>query len=225
MRLLPALLLVMILSACGSQYSLVETKRRDIGQAYSVEPQIEWSTQVIKVPSEPGEKERVTSAFHKYEVWTVDGGQLESLLLYMGLRDGDPLFPKTGLEKQKFPLFRGTMQASEVTEFVVDSLSRLGNSEVEAKNLRPADFGALPGFRFELAYLSKTGLAFDGMAVGVVNEGVLYMILFTGAHGYYFPKYRDAVERLFDSVQFIEKAAALSGPHRALGEHPQAAAL
>jgi hypothetical protein len=73
-----------MLSACGTQYSLMETKRRDIGQAYSLEPQIEWSTQIIKVPSEPGEQERAISAFHKYELWTVDGAQLESLLLYMG---------------------------------------------------------------------------------------------------------------------------------------------
>jgi hypothetical protein len=101
------------------------------------------------------------------------------------------------------------MQASEVSEFVVDSLSRLGNGEVEARNLRPASFGSLPGFRFELAYLSKNGLAFDGMAVGTVKGGVLYMVLFAGARSHYFPKYKDAVERLFDSIAFTEQTAAL----------------
>jgi hypothetical protein len=114
------------------------------------------------------------------------------------------------------------MQASEVSEFVIDSLSRLGKNDVEAKNLRPANFGSLPGFRVELAYLSKNGLAFDGMAVGAVNEGVLYMIVFTDAHGYYFPKYRDVVERLFDSIEFIERTADLRGPHRAFRGAPQA---
>ena len=63
------------------------------------------------------------------------------------------------------------------------------------------------------------------MAVGTVNGGVLYMILFTGAHGYYFPKYRDAVERLFDSISFIEKTAALQGIHRAFRDDPPAAPL
>jgi hypothetical protein len=211
MRIPLALLLLASLNACGVQYALVETKRQEIGRAYSVEPQIEWSKQTVKVVRGHNEVEADggTQDSHTYQVWTVDGNRLESLLLFLGVPDRNPLFPKADPQKQKFPLFRGTMQASGVAELVVDSLSRLGNSEVETMNLRPANFGSLPGFRFELAYLSSSGLSFDGMAVGAVKGGVLYMVLFTGARSHYFPKYKGTVERLFDSIVFTEQTAAL----------------
>lgn len=220
MRILPALLLLTILAACGGQYSLVETDRQVIGQAYSVEPQLEWSRQSVRFPVDPKWQEtgETTRAFHFYEIWTVDGFRLQSLFLFEGVPDGDPLFPKTEIPQERLPVFRGTMQASEVSQLVAASLSRLGNNAIEARNLRPASFGTLPGFRFELAYFSPTGLKFDGMAVGTVHRGVLHLILFTGARSYYFPKYRDAVERLFDSIEFIGSTANLLGPNNAFGE-------
>lgn len=227
MRNPPMLFLLTVLSACGGQYGLVKTDRQEIGQAYSVEPQIEWSRQTVRIVVNPraGDVGENTRDFHAYEVWTVDGDQLDSLFLFEGVPDGDPLFPKTELEKRRFPVFRGTMLASEVSEFVVDSLSRLGNNEVEARNLRPASFGSLSGFRFELAYLSPNGLEFDGMVIGTVNAGVLHMLVFSGARSYYFPKNRDAVERLFDSIEFIGATAGLSGPQHALHEDLKAARL
>ncbi len=227
MRLLPALLLLTILAACGGQYSLVKTDRQVIGQAYSVEPQLEWSRQSVRFPVDPKWQEtgETTRAFHFYEIWTVDGFRLQSLFLFEGVPDGDPLFPRTDIPQERLPVFRGTMQAGEVSQFVVASLSQLGNNAIEARNLRPASFGTLPGFRFELAYFSQTGLKFDGMAVGTVNRGILHLILFTGARSYHFPKYRDAVERLFDSIEFIGKTAGLPGRRHASREVSRRASL
>lgn len=227
MRMSAAVLLLMMLSACGGQYGMVETDRRVIGQAYSVEPQLEWNRLTNRNPVNPRGKDTGDNPrrFHSYEIWSINGFRLDSLYLFQGVPDGDPLFLTTESQKRGSPVFRGTMQASEVSEFVVDSLNRLGNNAVEARNLRPAGFGTLPGFRFELAYFSQTGLKFDGMAVGTVNRGVLHMILFTGARSYYFPKYRNVVERLFESIEFIGRTANLSGPLLALGENPKVARL
>ncbi len=227
MRMSAALLLLTLLSACGGEYGLVKPDRRVIGQAYSVEPQLEWNGMTNRHPANPKGKDTGDNLRnpHSYEVWSINGFRLDSLYLFEGVPNGDPLFPRAELQKQRPPVFRGTMQASEVPQFVVDSLSRLGNNAVEAKHLRPASFGTLPGFRFELSYFSPTGLRFDGMAVGTVNRGVLYMILFTGARKYYFPKYRDVVERLFESIEFIGRTAELSEPLHALGEVPKLARL
>ena len=51
------------------------------------------------------------------------------------------------------------------------------------------------------------------------------MLVFKGARSYYFPKYRDAVERLFESIEFIGTTANLPGPLHALGEDRQAPLL
>jgi hypothetical protein len=111
------------------------------------------------------------------ELWTVDGPSLED------------------------PRFGGRMTASEVMEFVVDSLALAGAANVATTDLRPTKFGRLEGFRFELAFLDVDGLEYDGLAAGAVADEKLNLILYTGARAYYFPKYKSQVERLIASVR------------------------
>jgi hypothetical protein len=59
------------------------------------------------------------------------------------------------------------------------------------------------GFRFEFSYLSKQGLAIGGFAVGAIIDRRLYLIIYSGAREYYFPKHRDDVEQIVSSVRFI----------------------
>ncbi len=40
-----------------------------------------------------------------------------------------------------------------------------------------------------------------GMVVGAVAKGKLHLIIYTGARRHYFPKYRDDVDRMMDSIQ------------------------
>ncbi|MFQ6016674.1 MAG: hypothetical protein ACE5KF_00610 [Kiloniellaceae bacterium] len=183
-RNLITLVLLAALAAC-TQYSLVEVKRQTIGGVYSVEPQIAWS--------------KTTEG--KVELWTVDGPWLEALRFYKGLGDGDTLDKAPG--RKKSPTYRAGMKASEVMEFVVDSLARSGASNVQARNLRPTRFGTVPGFRFDLIFLSPEGLEIDGTVAGAVVAEKLHMIMYTGARAHYYPKYKDDVERIIDSIQMI----------------------
>lgn len=174
-------LLVFTLAGCVG-YSIIEPARRNIGQAYSVEPQIVWSKQS---PSD-------------METWTVDGVMLQSLRLYSGLEDGDPLFR---LDAEDMPVFRKDMLAGEAVEFIVDSIAREGGANVRSSNLRPAPFGEEAGYRVDLTFFSNTGLEMRGLAAGTVVDDRLYLILYVGAASHYFPKYEDNVNRLIDSVR------------------------
>jgi hypothetical protein len=78
---------------------------------------------------------------------------------------------------------------------------QMGAAMVESNNLRPAAFGRLPGFRFDLSFLSPEGLERDGIVVGTINEDELYLILYLGAREHYFPKYRIHVEELIASIE------------------------
>ncbi len=170
------------LSACAG-YTLVETKRQNIGTLYSVDPQIQWS---------------------KYdagwmEMWTVNGSPLEAVRFYKGLENGDAMFLAD--EDKKLPRFRSSMRASQVREFVVDSLTRSGGNRVKAKNLRPMKFGARKGFRFDLSFLTEDGLAMNGIVAGAVIDGKLHMILYTGTKTHYFALYKRHVERMMASIR------------------------
>ena len=174
--------LMATLAACA-EYSLVEAKRQTMAGAYTVDPGIQWSK----------------SKQDKVEMWTVDGPALESVRFYQGLTEGDRLFKAD--EEKKLPTYAPTMTASEVMEFVVDSLSRGGSGNVTATALRPADFGAAPGFRFELSFTTADGLWFDGLAIGATIDGKLHLILYSGARQHYFPKYKDEVERMIGTIR------------------------
>lgn len=185
-RCVYSLLVCLALIGC-TQFALVEAQRRTIGNAYSVEAQMQWN--------------RLQEG--SVELWTADGPGLESLRFYAGLKEGDRLFkPRPGTsDAETLPKYRPGMAATEIMEFVVDSLTRTGASQVAGLDLRPAAFGSAEGFRFEFSFDSATGLHYRGMAIGAVVEEKLHLIVYSGTEIHYFPKYRDAVERIFASVE------------------------
>jgi hypothetical protein len=179
---LAALAVLVVLAAC-STFSTVGTERHEIANFYSVAPQTQWN--------------RYTDG--DLEVWTVDGPLLDSLQFTSALADGDALYELPG--REEVPRFRANMSESEVMEFVVDSLAAAGAQKIEATGLAPAPFGPRPGFRFDLAYQSGSGLDKLGMALGTLEDGKLYLIIFTGAAQHYYPKYKSSVDALFASIQ------------------------
>ena len=177
-----AFTLAMILSSCA-QYSLVKQQRTAVGDLY-VEPQIPWSSHSIS---------------SKVKVWTVDGPRLERIHFVTGLEEDEVLFE--GKDEEKKPRFHKNMTPSEIMEFVVDSMTLAGLQKIEATNLRPEKFGTIGGFRFEMSFLSEKGLEEQGFVCGAVVERKLYLIMYSGSKAYYFPKYKDHVERMIESIE------------------------
>jgi hypothetical protein len=176
-------------AAC-QHYSLVPKEKQTIGGTYSVDPQIEWSH-----ASELG-----------LDVWTVDGPILQAVRFMSGVKDGQALFqlpPQPGSEEAEktMPLFRSDFSRSETVDFILASLERFGAAQPKASNIRPGDFGSAEGIRFEFTFLMENGLEADGIAAAAQIDEELYVILYTGAREYYFPKYKAEVERMIDSIE------------------------
>jgi hypothetical protein len=170
------------LAACGV-YGSVGLERREIAGYYSVDPQIEWSRY-----SDGG-----------MEVWTVDGMFLDSLQFTAALENGDKLYDISG--KEDVPLFRSNMTESEVMEFVADSFAAAGAQKIETRNLAPAPFGPLAGFRFDMTFQSENGLDKLGTVLGTLKDGELYLIIYSAAAQHYYPLHKPAVEKLLASIQ------------------------
>ncbi|MFQ5930076.1 MAG: hypothetical protein ACE5MK_10270 [Acidobacteriota bacterium] len=181
-----AFALAMILTSCA-KYSLVKPQRVAIGDLYTVEPQIPWSS---------------TSVAKKVEIWTVDGTRLQRIHLVKGLEDDEVMFE--GKDDEKRPQFQKYMTPSEIMEFVVDSITLVGHQKVEATNLRPEKFGNVQGFRFEMSFLSEKGLEEQGVVWGAVVKEKLYLIMYSGAKAHYYPKHKDHVEGIIQSIQMKE---------------------
>ena len=187
-RIQNAWAVAILVAGCGT-YRLVEPRRTAIGDLYTVEPQVRWS------------------AFRRgvIELWTVDGPSLQALRFVKGLKDGESLFYSRSSNEEnsaKRPEFSLKMTASEIADFVADSMSALGAEKTEIKGLRPATFGSAQGFRFELTFLSRKGLEERAMAAGAVIKGKLYLLLYSGIEVYYYPKHIRDVEKMIQSIQF-----------------------
>ena len=189
--------LVMLLAACA-HYTLLEPQPQMIDEAFHVEPQIQWSR---------------TVSGH-IELWTVDGPTLQAVRFYKGLQDGENLFRYTGSEDDTLPVYRTPMTANDIMEFYVDSLiaaKRLGlrvtnwtGSRFETEGLRPVYFEGQPGFRFEVRFLAANGLEYEGFVVGTQIDQRLYLIVYSGAREFYYPRYKDAAEKLVASIRLAE---------------------
>ena len=195
MRLI-AFLLVLLAGAVGcALYTVVEPSRTRIGDSFSVEPQIRW-TSIRQSGSS--------------DLWTVDGPALESLRLVKDVADGQTLLgtaistPGPGgrtTPEDKQPRFRASMTPSEIMELVVDTWTLVGASKIQATGLRPAKFGSADGFRFELAFVWPDGVEARAIVAGAVVKSRLQLIVYSGTRLHYFDKYRPAIDRLFESVR------------------------
>ena len=179
-RWLPLLATLLALGGCTA-YNLIEPTRVNIGRLYSVEAQRTWSRVVQR----------------GVELWTVDGPLLQAVRFF-DVHDGDSLLPVLG--DRALPEFRTSMTASEVQEFVADTVAALGGARVETRDLEPLVFGSWPGFRFELGFVNEDGLEMDALVAGAVHDQRLHLIVYTGARLHYFERYRGHVERLIGSV-------------------------
>ena len=210
MRPLIFLLTVFLFISGCAYYTAVPAERRSVGDLYSVKSNVEWSQ-----ADEQG-----------IQVWTIDGPFLEALR-FVTLDDGDTLFRSTDKDA-KLPRFRAHMTPNEVVEFFEASLKavsggvdtyllakgmvqpagiRAGSinaASIDVKNLRPADFGRLPGFRFDFSFLSKEGLERQGAALGCVHDGKLLLMVYTGTREHYFKMHQEEVETIFSSVEFVK---------------------
>ncbi len=181
-RYVLVLLAALAVAGCA-RYTLLEPRPTTLADLYEVDPQIAWSA----------------TSHGKWEIWTVDGPNLEALQFLKGLADGEPLFAAQGGEKRA--RFDKTMSPNEIVEFIVDSLAATGAQKVQATGLRPAKFGNADGFRFELSYQTQSGLSKKAIAAGAVVKEHLYLIVYSGLAQHYFPKHRDHAEAVIRSVR------------------------
>ena len=148
----------------------------------------------------------------RMRIWTVDGFSLNALRVLSDIKPGETLFlePRGRLERRgEGLLFRAGMSELEVQELFVDALKSADAVDVKAANLRPAAFGARPGFRFEISYANGAGLAMgtrgglkmQGMVLAETQGDTLSFLMFLAPQEFYFGRDQKAVEQIFTSLQ------------------------
>jgi len=131
-------------------------------------------------------------------VLTIDGPLLNRLYLIEGLNTGEGLL-KSPAKERPAPRFHGDMSATELVEFMSDSVAAMGYQRIATNKLRPAKVGAKNGYRFDLEAQTESGLELRGQAQVAVLEGKLYAVLYLAPAEHYFAAGLPEVEAIMGS--------------------------
>ncbi|MCV2437113.1 hypothetical protein LNV28_02285 [Paucibacter sp. DJ2R-2] len=134
--------------------------------------------------------------------WTNEGVTVDALKFYVGIRDGQEIAPLPAQAKGVQPLvFRATMQPAQMVGLFESMLTRDGSS-FKLDRLEPAEFLGEKGFRFEYSLNRKVDdVPMQGMAIGVVRRGELFLLHYSAPRLVFFPRYKARVEAIARSAQ------------------------
>ncbi|MDG6077984.1 hypothetical protein E3U23_02070 [Erythrobacter litoralis] len=140
----------------------------------------------------------------KSEIWTLDGINLNEMYFVSGLKKGETLYKDANKKAQPLPKFDGSMDLTEVPEFMESSIRlALNTSAFTTTNVAPTTLGGHQAVRFEYEYsIDGSPLLRKGMAVGSIVNGELHMISYTAPATYFYDRDLAKAERIMASVRF-----------------------
>jgi hypothetical protein len=177
-----------LLSACSSMggdggygfssYTAVNVRRVSVGdRTMSVVPPRPWNRA----------RRDNLSDMRAVEDWTLNGTELDELVMVSGLKNGQSFIRQWRTTTQQVPVFRSDMTPPEVAA-MIESLFRVrgGALEFRTLGLQPRTFLGASGFQLDYQHLDGDELWRKGRAVGAVVNGRLYLILFDAARSHYY---------------------------------------
>jgi hypothetical protein len=189
MKILRSLVLgavMAMLSGCAT-YSLVPANQAvDVGNGVQVTSEIAWAKQGS--PNISG------------TVWTADGTDLDAVIFLTGVNVGKPLIKADAVRTKDLRVYKADMIPDDVMELLSSNFSHIGYDQIKTTNLKPAQFGAVQGFRFDLDFFTKDGLAMKGNALAAQRGQTLDLILYMAPNEYYYERYAPVVEKMFGSI-------------------------
>lgn len=186
MRLTLIALLAVLVAGCAT-VSKVETGEQPVGDRMVLRLEGPWNR--VNMPS-----------MGPAQLWTMEGVPVDQLLVYSGIKNGEPVHP-AGSGSQKDFAFRSSMQPDEIVAMFEGMLTRAG-SQFKLVKLEPAPFGGGKGFRFEYSLVRRVDNAqLSGVGFGVVDRGELFALLYQAPRLAFFPRHRPRVEQIARSVR------------------------
>ncbi|MET0182651.1 MAG: hypothetical protein ABW199_07180 [Caulobacterales bacterium] len=136
----------------------------------------------------------------RVKLLSIDGPLLNRLYLAYALRPGDYMLRPDNRETPT-PLYRADMADTELVEFIADNVSALGYLRPETSNLRPQNFGAGPGVRFDITARTSEGLDISGTALVSRQGETLNAMLYLAPSEHYYAAHLADVENIFTSAR------------------------
>ena len=213
-RILLLIVFCGMLAGCQSIQGQGPNQTRSVGDGITVNPQMVWTVATgmgdREIPFGLGNPDLLLGLVDRdyVSIWTIDGLGLDELLFFSGVGAGSPLLRIPGVAPKDIVLYNTTMLPDDVMDMIAGTLGKAGDQQLRTSALRPVPFGAVTGFRFDLAFTTEDGLQMKGMALFAQRRKKLDVILFLAPSEYYYDQYAPTVEKIFSSVQVPDMPAA-----------------
>ncbi len=178
---------LLMVAGCANFKLIPADKPVDVGDGVSVTTDIAWAE--APWPNVSG------------TVWTNDGVELDAMMFFTGIQEGKPLIKPDAVSTRELRVYQTTMIPDDVMELLSSNFGHIGYQQIKTANLRPAPFGSVQGFRFDLDFLTKDGLQMKGTALAAQRNKTLDLIMFMAPDEYYYGRYSANAEKIFASVK------------------------
>lgn len=194
-RALAAAAVLAMLSGC-THYALVPPAAPvTVRGAMTVKPGIEWNQLTQLGADDTG----------TVDFWTVDGEQLNMLILLSGVENDRPLFNITK-SSEKPPRYRAGMATEELAALFESAFTKTFRAKVfTLVSLKPETVAGGEGLRLTFSFSGEDEVDRDGVAVATQRNGKLYLIAHIGTRLHYQPKFAPEFERIVASMRIIDK--------------------
>ena len=142
----------------------------------------------------------------RVELWTIDGLPLNEFVIVSRVKPNEHVFLDSRERKRRpdGPWYRPGMRPDEIRDVILDALRQQGWSNVSASNLRPAQFGAVAGLRFDAQLTQQNGLRYKATFGAAERGGRLTHFFWMAPAEYYYARDIDAVSRMIDTLRFVD---------------------
>jgi hypothetical protein len=140
----------------------------------------------------------------KGEVWTLDGVGLNEVYFVSGLIVGETLYRDADKKNRPLPTLTKAMTLTDIPEFF-ESSNRiaLNTSVFTLTGVEPAKMGDRDAVKFSYEYaVEGSPLKRQGIAVGSLSGGMLYLISYTAPATHFFEQNRAKVEAIMASAHY-----------------------
>jgi hypothetical protein len=181
--------LLLVLAACASNLLVKANAGIDVFDM-QLDTGLDWAR--IKRP--------------RQELWTIDGMPLNRFVVISGIKPDEHVFLLTREKKHRpdGPWYRPGMRPDEIRDVVLDALREGGWSNVQSSNLRPANFGGVAGLRFDATMTERNGLIYKGTFGAAEHGGRLTQFFWMAPAEYYYDRDVVAVNKMIDSIRFVQ---------------------
>lgn len=185
------LAMIVLFAGCASRGGpLVSPGPNPAGSRLSINSEMEWT--------------RIST--QRFQLWTIDGELLNRLYIIPGVRERDYIFlgARQTRRRPDGPFYQPGMRADEVRDLIIDGLLASGAINISATNLRPAQFGAYEGLRFEMTMANEEGLEYQAMAAAFEHDRQLALAIFLAPSEHYYPRDAAKVSRMLETLRWKE---------------------